>query len=675
MSQKFRRLLFVLITISGIATDLLKAADEPPLPFLSEVAGKYSGTVKIINWGPDSGDGDADYAGMVAALRSLKGQSFPVTFQIKDDNRFKGRITWESEDLTISLPFDYDPIGGRITLDAPVPGLQGIQAKIDCAARMIRRDDRYAVQVSGTIFLNSPRGQDEGWLNIAIRASCNDVLERVVPPKAPKPAPYVPAYNKRTETGIRFSDISGQVEVFHYDYANKDWSDDGEVAKMGSILYADDKVVTGDDSEALLSFSDMTTYHMGAESMVVVGDPPRKTGKLTLLAGRILINIKKMLKDGSMEVQMSQAVLGIKGTIFVCRETGTESEVQLLQGKLDFRHRSKDQVLTLQPGQSVVATAEGFGPIREFDVAKERNAWPTNSTSQSLPQEPRSAPEPHQPPLTEIPRPAPELLRGPYTHPSEEFRFNQVTGWGVIPNFRNKVPDPNAETLIDESQQLVIIIIKQVNEVHEPHTALARWLAHLSRSLEKPGMKGGLRIDQVDLGGEKGWRVSYRIEQPLVVSRIFLTHAGHWYTLNVVTPLEYGQAELPAPVLELLTSLEFLTPDRPQEAPPIGKERLRVENLDRLSTDFGLTAYEHAVVIRDKIHGLEQIIRAGSENYNLQENVASLLKDDPAALRSLGRAKTPAVSIFDYRFEVQLFENGVAVHEPVTSYVWVKSFD
>jgi len=669
------RMLLVLMLNTGIFTDLLKASDEPPLPFLSEVAGKYTGTVKIINWGPDSGDGDSEYAGMVAALRALKGQSFPVIFEIKDDNRFKGRVTWRTEELTISIPFDYDPVGGRMTLDAPVPELQGIHAKVDCAARMIARYNRYAVQVSGTIYLNSPRGQDEGWMNIAIRASCNDVLERVTPPPKPKPAPYVPAYDKRTDTGIRFSDISGQVEVFHYDYSKHDWSEDGEVAKIGSFIYADDKVVTGEESEAVLSFPDWTTYHMRSETAVVLSERPDRGGKLSLLGGDILVNLMKMIRDGEMDLQMSQAVLGIKGTVFVCRETGTESEVRLLQGKLEFRHRTNGKVLVLKPGQSVVATAEGFSPIREFDIAKERSNWPTSSTSPTVPKDVPGIPHPPETPSENNPRPAPKVLQGPYLHPSGEFRFNTTSGWGIIPNFRNKISDPNTETLIDESQQLIITIVKQVKEVSEPRTAFARWLAYLSRSLEESGIKGGLRVDQLNLGGEKGWRVSYRIEQPLVISRIFVAHAGHWYTLNVVAPLEYGQAELPAPVLQVFQSLEFLTPTRPQESLLLGKELLSVENLDRLSTDFSLTAYEQAIVIRDKIHGLEQNVRAGTENYHPQENVVTLFKDDPASLRLLGRAKTPAVSVFDYRFEVQLFENGIAVHEPVTSYVWVKSFD
>lgn len=670
------RILFYL-TLAFVWAPSFSVGDEPPIPFLSEVAGKYTGVVKIINWGPDSGSTDNDFWGIAAALREAKGQSFPAAFEVIAETRFKGKIVWRGagdDDKTddIAIPFNYEPIGGRVQLDAVIPKLPGIHAKVDCAATMIPRGDRYTVQLAGSINLIAATGEKDGWINIGVKATSKDVLERVAPPRS-KPAPlYEPSSTVRRDSGSRFSDLSGQVEVFHYDYQKHDWEHNGDVCKLNTILYVDDKIVTGEDSEAVVSFSDMTTFHMRAESSVVLDLPPERDSKLTLLAGNILINIKRMIKDGTMEVHMSHAVLGIKGTLLVCRETSAASEVSVLEGAVEVRHRATGKVQAIKMGQTLVATNEGFGAIRDFDVGKQRGLWPTTSTSRST--VPQPAPTPALTP--DAPRPAPRPLDGrPYVHPSGEYQFTATQGWGLISNFRNKVPDPDAETLLDESQQIAITVMKHVNSVGNPKTAFGRWLAMISRSLDQPGMQGGLRIDKFEFGKGTGWRVSYRIDKPLVISRMFLTHQGRWYIVNVIAPLEYGQAELPRPVVELFNSLEFIAPPESAVMPTVGAARLKVATLEQLSNDYGLIAYQQGVVIQDKVHGIEQFVQAEAVEYNVQDNVANLLKGDNVLLKALGSARTPPIGVFDYRFEVQFFEGGVAVHDPVSAVVWIKSFE
>lgn len=676
MHNRTRSLIFALLSLTFAASFMQSAytADEPPIPFLSEVAGKYTGTVKVINWGPDTGEVAPvdDFWGIAAVFRSLKGQTFPAAFEVVAETRAKGKIVWRGEeDFEMEIPFVYEPVGGRITLDAPLPKLPGIRAKVDCAATMVPRGDRYTVQLDGPIYLVSAKGEKDGWINIGVKATSKDVLERASPPK-PMPLPaYKPSGTKRRDAGSRFSDLSGQVEVFHYNYEKQEWDEQGDVCKMHMVLYADDKIVTGEDSEAVISFSDMTTFHMRAESAIILDPPPERDSKITLLMGNILVNIKKMIKDGTMEVHMSQAVLGIKGTMLVCRETGTSSEVSVLEGVVEMRHRVTGKVQSIRAGQTLVATTEGFNPIKEFDAGKERATWPQSSTSKSPAPPPATAGSP----ATEAPRPAPKPLNGrPYVHPSGEFQFTATQGWGRIPNFRNKVADPDAETLLDDSQQIAISMMKHVNEVSAPKTAFARWLGLVSRSLDQPGLRRGLRIDNLQFGTGTGWRISYRLDSPLVINRIFLTHNGRWYILNVIAPLEFGQAELPRPVVELFDSLEFLTP--PQLPPPaLGAERMKVPTLEQLSNDYGLTAYEQGVVIQDKVHGVEQIVRVGTERYLMQDNVANLLKGDVVLLNALGPTRTAPIGVFDYRFEVQVFQGGVAVHDPVSAVVWVKSFD
>lgn len=372
---------------------------------------------------------------------------------------------------------------------------------------------------------------------------------------------------------------------------------------------------------------------------------------------------------------MSQAVCGIKGTLLVCRETKSTSEVSVLEGVVEIRHRTTGKVQSIKAGETLVATSAGFNPIKEFDVNQENALWPESSKSRTSPKGiTPSTPSPPESRVVDSARPAPRPLNGPYVHPSGEFRFNVTEGWGHIPNFRNKVADPDAETLVDDSQQIAVSIMKHVNEVTTPKTAFARWLGLISRSLDQPGIRHGLRIDNLQFGPATGWRISYRLDQPLVINRIFLTHDGRWFILNVIAPLDYGQAELPRPVVDLFNSLEFLTP--PQRTPPaLGAARMKVPTLEQLSHDFSVTVYEQGAVIQDKIQGLEQVVRIGTERYHMQDNVANILKGDTVLLNALGAARTAPIGVFDYRFEVQIFEGGIAVHDPVSSVVWVKSFD
>jgi hypothetical protein len=52
--------------------------------------------------------------------------------------------------------------------------------------------------------------------------------------------------------------------------------------------------------------------------------PDRTDSKLKLVAGNGLYQFQKMITNGTKEVEMSQCVAGIKGTTFVCEETGSK---------------------------------------------------------------------------------------------------------------------------------------------------------------------------------------------------------------------------------------------------------------------------------------------------------------------------------------------------------------
>jgi hypothetical protein len=84
----------------------------------------------------------------------------------------------------------------------------------------------------------------------------------------------------------------------------------------------------------------MTTFKMKPESEIILSSSPKNESKLNLIAWKILINVKRMLKDWTMDVEMSQAVAWIKGTIFELEETWTESKLKVFEWTVEFTSKT-----------------------------------------------------------------------------------------------------------------------------------------------------------------------------------------------------------------------------------------------------------------------------------------------------------------------------------------------
>jgi hypothetical protein len=177
-------------------------------------------------------------------------------------------------------------------------------------------------------------------------------------------------------SGVRFSDFGGNVEV---QPAGEDY---WNLAKIGMVLNEGDHVRTGVDSIAIISFKDITTFTMKPESEIILSQSPKQESKLQLVAGNLWANIKKMAKDGTMEITMNQAVLGIKGTTFVCETTATTSTLKVIEGSVEFKDKNGKTVI-INGGEKVTATGSGMGVKEAFDVALEKKQWEGLTTTSS----------------------------------------------------------------------------------------------------------------------------------------------------------------------------------------------------------------------------------------------------------------------------------------------------
>ena len=172
------------------------------------------------------------------------------------------------------------------------------------------------------------------------------------------------------DSGCRFNNLGGEVLVRRGDDV-LGW----EFAQPGMVIYEGDVIYTkGPDSSAEFVLSDLTTFKMKPDSQIVVVTTSGKEDKLKLLAGKVWTNLKQMVTEGTMDVEMSQAVAGIKGTTFIVEETGSGSVLKVLDGEVELRTNDGDR---LQVKGGLMATVEkgsltGFEP---FSKDEENNSW------------------------------------------------------------------------------------------------------------------------------------------------------------------------------------------------------------------------------------------------------------------------------------------------------------
>lgn len=173
-----------------------------------------------------------------------------------------------------------------------------------------------------------------------------------------------------SDSGVRFSDLSGQVDL-RPDCKENAW----KTAEIHTIPCMDDHVRTGEDSSAILSFADMTTFIMKPETEIILDTAVPKDQNIKLVSGNIWENVKKMVRDGQMEVEMSQAVTGIKGTTIVCEEDGSSSTLKVLEGTASFRSKATGEEILVSAGEMATSTENGLSQPQSFDVDAESASW------------------------------------------------------------------------------------------------------------------------------------------------------------------------------------------------------------------------------------------------------------------------------------------------------------
>lgn len=190
------------------------------------------------------------------------------------------------------------------------------------------------------------------------------------PTVTPGKIKYDPVDPQYVDSGIRVSDLHGEVTIRRGD--NEDRYD---LLEIGSIIYVGDHIVTAQDSGCILSMLDMTTFVIKPESEIIITVPSGQDSKIDLLLGNIYTNVQKIMTHGTMEVEMVTVCAGIKGTTFVCEETGSKSTLKVLEGKVSLTSKVTGKVITVNAGEMALADATGRMDKSAFNIAQEAKKW------------------------------------------------------------------------------------------------------------------------------------------------------------------------------------------------------------------------------------------------------------------------------------------------------------
>jgi len=180
---------------------------------------------------------------------------------------------------------------------------------------------------------------------------------------------YTPT--KPTSSMAVFTSISREVEY------SVDGKPPWDAVKMDTPILEGYHIRTGEDSTAIIGMADLSTFKLEPETEIEVTLPKEKNSKIAVIMGNIWANVKKIPTGGTLDVDMSQAVAGIKGTTFVVHVDSVNSTLKVIEGIVEFTSKADNKTTSVSVGKTITATKSGSGPLGTFDVASETQHWNT----------------------------------------------------------------------------------------------------------------------------------------------------------------------------------------------------------------------------------------------------------------------------------------------------------
>ncbi len=166
------------------------------------------------------------------------------------------------------------------------------------------------------------------------------------------------------DSKIRFNDFYGEVKI----RCRFEEDDSYEFVDLDTEIFEDDLISTEEESGAILGLEDMSTYLIYPDTKLIIRPDDGNVSKLEMLVGSLVGNIKKIVEGKSLDIEMTQIAMGINGTIFAVKETGSQSSVWLFAGDVDVKSKKTGKKTKLQPGQRSITGKDGVIQVKSFNI-------------------------------------------------------------------------------------------------------------------------------------------------------------------------------------------------------------------------------------------------------------------------------------------------------------------
>lgn len=305
----------------------------------------------------------------ISVAFSGNGTTFTPDHPYNDDVEGVAAIDFPGEDADVNAPL---PVGESVTLSSSYV----VPADLDTVEFGALVSNAFINPFGGGSRALVVRGELEVVADGHGSADDDPDVDEVAPRPSPSPTPDLACDDPSdaapsTSSIVRFGDLYGEVDV------RPNWEDDDAYifAELSTPLQHCDRIRTLTRSGAILSFSDMSTFVMREDTTIVLDIANEQQSNLAHLAGVVWVNFNRMLEGRDLEIEMSQAIAGARGTTFICEETGETSTVRVIEGTVEVAPRAGAPV-TVTGGQAVTVSAAGPGPVEPFDIEAEMAGWP-----------------------------------------------------------------------------------------------------------------------------------------------------------------------------------------------------------------------------------------------------------------------------------------------------------
>lgn len=230
-----------------------------------------------------------------------------------------------------------------------------------------------------------------------------------------------------------FSDYGGEVYVETSD-GDAEMADEFDVSKQ-RLIPSGSTIRTGLDGYAVIVLdSSGSRLVIGPNSWVKIQKP--EVGWLDGANGRALMklkgNLEKMIKDGTMNVELTQAVAGRKGTTFVILEEEGVSTVKVLEGEIALSSKATGESKDVLAGQMLSATSSGLGDVSPFDMQAELADWEQVVPKTVMDEIRADMAESPVESVSEEPLPANEAIAVEETSQADQPAFNPLYMFGLL---------------------------------------------------------------------------------------------------------------------------------------------------------------------------------------------------------------------------------------------------